>query len=72
MFFDSTFEFMEENFENEDGIIFVHCAFGKSRSASIVFMYIMKKYEWTFERVFLVIFNQKISYIIYLIFIFFK
>jgi len=45
--FQKAFEFISEVVEQvKEGGVLVHCALGKSRSASIVIMYIMKKFGW--------------------------
>jgi dual specificity phosphatase 12 len=41
--FASSFEFIEQALSNENNAVFVHCAAGASRSATIVIAYIMKK-----------------------------
>jgi protein-tyrosine phosphatase len=50
-YLDTTYETIEEfnknNTENKN--ILIHCFMGKSRSASIIIYYIMKKYNKTFE-----------------------
>jgi protein-tyrosine phosphatase len=43
-----------ENALNEDqnNVVLVHCAWGKSRSATLVIMFLMKKFNWGFEEAF--------------------
>ena len=43
---EEAYEFIKEN---SDKNIFVHCVFGKSRSASVVIFYIMKEKKLNFE-----------------------
>jgi dual specificity MAP kinase phosphatase len=35
--------------DEEQSVVFVHCAQGVSRSATIVLMYLMRKYDWDFD-----------------------
>lgn len=50
-YFQKAYEFISEVVHQEkEGGVLVHCALGKSRSASLVIMYIMKKFNWCFNR----------------------
>jgi protein-tyrosine phosphatase len=52
VYLDQTFELIQSYQNNSDlsnKNIFVHCFMGRSRSASIVIYYLMKKYSFTFE-----------------------
>jgi len=53
---DSIYDYLDEIYtrilyhqENTPGNIFIHCYAGKSRSASIVIYYLIKKYNYTFD-----------------------
>mmetsp|Transcript_20175 Transcript_20175/g.37610 ORF Transcript_20175/g.37610 Transcript_20175/m.37610 type:complete len:333 (+) Transcript_20175:116-1114(+) len=37
------------NISGQPTVVFVHCAQGVSRSATIVLMYLMRKYDWSYE-----------------------
>jgi len=50
-FFKRVFEFMEDIMNEEsDQVVLVHCAMGKSRSATMVIMFLMKKFRWSYEK----------------------
>lgn len=50
-FFKEAFEFIDKALnESKDNKILIHCALGKSRSASITVMFLMKKFGWPFEK----------------------
>jgi len=50
-FFKKVFEFMEEIVNHEsDQVVLVHCAMGKSRSATMVIMFLMKKFKWSYDK----------------------
>ena len=52
-FFKEACEFIDSALnESKNNKVFIHCALGKSRSASITVMFLMKKFGWTFEKVF--------------------
>ncbi len=46
-FFDRCHNFIDEGFKNNVSVI-VHCAYGVSRSSTIIISYFMKKYNWTY------------------------
>jgi len=49
VFFKSGWEFMENAYsENPNNKIFVHCAQGKSRSATMICLFLMKLKTWSF------------------------
>ncbi|EGR27205.1 hypothetical protein IMG5_199910 [Ichthyophthirius multifiliis] len=50
-YFKQTYQFIRNALENPKNKIFVHCAQGKSRSGTIVIMYLMKKYKWSLNAV---------------------
>jgi protein-tyrosine phosphatase len=46
-FFHEAFDFIDDALNNNKGNkVLVHCAMGKSRSATIAIMFIMKKFKW--------------------------
>eukprot|EP01091_Cochliopodium_minus_P011090 TRINITY_DN307_c0_g1_i3.p1 TRINITY_DN307_c0_g1~~TRINITY_DN307_c0_g1_i3.p1 ORF type:complete len:181 (-),score=35.41 TRINITY_DN307_c0_g1_i3:14-556(-) len=47
--FDEFHKFMDEAINKGESVL-VHCAQGKSRSATIVISYVMKKYKWDFRQ----------------------
>ncbi len=47
-YFDQSYKFIEDAIA-QGGNVLVHCAYGRSRSASIVIAYIIKKYGMTYE-----------------------
>lgn len=47
--FEKTFNFIDEHINNGDNVV-VHCHYGRSRAATIVIHYLMKKYKITFEK----------------------
>jgi len=50
-FFKEAFEFIDSALnESKNNKVFLHCALGKSRSATITVMFLMKKFGWTFEK----------------------
>jgi len=50
--FKEVFEFMEEILaDDSEQVVLVHCAMGKSRSASMVIMFLMKKFKWNYHKV---------------------
>lgn len=52
-YFKDVHDFIEEIFnEDEEQAVLVHCALGKSRSAIMVIMYIMKKFGWNYCKAF--------------------
>ena len=57
-YFKEVHEFIEDVFSEEsDCAVLVHCALGKSRSAIMVIMYIMKKFGWNYTKVTLYLSN---------------
>ncbi|EAS04287.1 dual specificity phosphatase domain protein (macronuclear) [Tetrahymena thermophila SB210] len=48
--FEKGFKFLKEALENPSNKVFVHCAQGKSRSATFVCVFFMRMYEWTFDQ----------------------
>jgi len=49
--FKEVFEFMEEILaDDSEQVVLVHCAMGKSRSASMVIMFLMKKFKWSYHK----------------------
>jgi len=49
--FQKAYEFISEVIhQQKEGGVLVHCALGKSRSATLVIMYIMKKFSWDFNK----------------------
>ncbi|CAD8188031.1 unnamed protein product [Paramecium pentaurelia] len=48
-YFEEVYQYIE-NALMENGKVFVHCAQGKSRSACFIVMYLMKKFNWGFEK----------------------
>lgn len=53
-FFEEAFEFIEEALnENKNNKVLVHCALGKSRSATITIMFMMRKCAWNSAKVFI-------------------
>lgn len=55
---DSSYEFIEKALSNS-GKVFVHCAYGISRSPSVVIAYLMKKYSWNYDTTFKFVFNKR-------------
>lgn len=50
--FKDAYEFIDRALsENDTNIVLVHCAQGKSRSATLTIMYLMKKQQWSFQKV---------------------
>ncbi|CAD8099281.1 unnamed protein product [Paramecium primaurelia] len=49
-YFEDVYQFIENAILMENGKVFVHCAQGKSRSACFIVMYLMKKFNWGFEK----------------------
>eukprot|EP01017_Pseudomicrothorax_dubius_P050847 TRINITY_DN9686_c0_g1_i6.p1 TRINITY_DN9686_c0_g1~~TRINITY_DN9686_c0_g1_i6.p1 ORF type:complete len:249 (+),score=15.71 TRINITY_DN9686_c0_g1_i6:347-1093(+) len=47
--FDDVYEFLETAFEITESAVLIHCKIGKSRSATLVIMYLMRKFRWTFQ-----------------------
>lgn len=47
--FEKTFQFIEENRNNGESVL-VHCHVGRSRAATIVIYYLMRKFHLTFEK----------------------
>lgn len=45
--FDEVYDFIKDEWENENSRILVHCAQGRSRSAALVVMFLMKKFRWS-------------------------
>ncbi|EGR31616.1 hypothetical protein IMG5_105980 [Ichthyophthirius multifiliis] len=54
--FKESWEFISNALQDNKNKILIHCAQGKSRSATIVCMYLMKKFKLGFEYVFLYIY----------------
>ena len=49
-YFEAAYNFITLNLEeNNSNVIFVHCSAGMSRSATIVIMYLMKKYNLSYD-----------------------
>jgi dual specificity MAP kinase phosphatase len=52
-FFRQAYDFINEALsEDSNNKVLIHCALGKSRSATITIMYLMKKFSWSFEKAF--------------------
>lgn len=51
-YFDEAYEFIEEALEKNESRVLVHCAFGVSRSASLVIMYLMKYFQVSYDEAF--------------------
>jgi len=52
-FFSQAYDFINEALsEDSDNKVLIHCAMGKSRSATITIMYLMKKFSWGYEKAF--------------------
>ena len=49
MYFEESYIFIENALKKENNRVFVHCAAGVSRSATIVIACLMKKNKWTFQ-----------------------
>jgi protein-tyrosine phosphatase len=50
LYFKSSFDFIENALtESPENKVLVHCAFGVSRSATIIVMFLMKHYRLEFE-----------------------
>jgi protein-tyrosine phosphatase len=49
-YFNASYDFIKEGIET--GGCFVHCAFGVSRSASIIISYLMRENKWKFDETF--------------------
>ncbi|CAD8175336.1 unnamed protein product [Paramecium octaurelia] len=47
--FDEAYIFINEALSNQHNKVLVHCAQGKSRSATIVIMFLMRNKQWTFD-----------------------
>ena len=51
-FFKDAYDFIDEALSSgPDTKVLLHCALGKSRSATITAMFLMKKFSWTAEKV---------------------
>lgn len=51
--FQNVYQFIEETLEqDENNNILIHCALGKSRSATVTIMYLMKRFSWSFDKAF--------------------
>jgi protein-tyrosine phosphatase len=51
--FQAAYQFIHDALtEDVNNNVLVHCAMGKSRSATIIIMYLMKKFSWGFEKAF--------------------
>jgi len=51
--FQDAYQFIHDALtEDVNNNVLVHCAMGKSRSATIIIMYLMKKFSWGFEKAF--------------------
>jgi len=52
-FFRMAYDFINEAMsEDSNNKVLIHCALGKSRSATITIMYLMKKFSWSYEKAF--------------------
>jgi len=50
-FFKEIYEFIDSAMsEDSNHRVLIHCALGKSRSATVTIMYLMKKFQWGFEQ----------------------
>lgn len=51
--FENAYQFIDETLrQDKNNNILVHCAMGKSRSATMIIMYIMKRFSWSFDKAF--------------------
>ena len=51
-FFKEAYEFIDSALsEDSNHRVLIHCALGKSRSATVTIMYLMKKFQWSVEQV---------------------
>lgn len=50
-YFDTTFKFIDSAIQRNENVL-VHCQMGVSRSATIIIVYLMKKYNWTKDTAF--------------------
>lgn len=49
--FGKAYEYIDNTFNaNPDNVLFIHCVKGMSRSASMIIMYLMKKFNWSCEK----------------------
>jgi len=52
-FFREAYEFINDALtEDSNNKVLIHCAMGKSRSATITIMFLMKKFSWSYEKAF--------------------
>jgi protein-tyrosine phosphatase len=51
-YFQTSYKFIKNAIEEDPkNCVLVHCAQGKSRSATIVIMFLMREFFWSFEKV---------------------
>lgn len=51
-YFEEVYKFIHEAMNSENARVLVHCAFGVSRSATLVIMYLMKNFQISYEEAF--------------------
>jgi len=50
-YFEEVYDFIHDAvISSNNSAVFVHCALGKSRSATIVIMYLMKRFSWNYRK----------------------
>ena len=53
-YFKEAYDFIHDALsEDSNNNVLIHCAMGKSRSATITIMFLMKRFSWNFEKVFI-------------------
>ena len=57
-YFDECYDFIEDAI-SKNGKVLIHCAYGKSRSASIVIAYLIKKLGITYDQAYQMVYEQR-------------